>query len=95
METNLDMHEGGKTIHALSTPSLLLDRARLQRNILRLAEHSRKLGVVLRPHMKTAKSIDVARQAFPTDPGPITVSTIAEAEYFAGHGFRDMTYAVG
>jgi D-serine deaminase-like pyridoxal phosphate-dependent protein len=32
---------------------------------------------------------------FPREPGPITVSTIAEAEYFAGHGFRDMTYAVG
>lgn len=45
--------------------------------------------------MKTAKSIDVARQVFPTEPGPITVSTIAEAEYFASHGYRDMTYAVG
>ena len=51
--------------------------------------------MVLRPHMKTAKSIDVARHVFPREPGPITVSTIAEAEYFAGHGFRDMTYAVG
>ena len=45
--------------------------------------------------MKTAKNIDVARHVFPGEPGPITVSTIAEAEYFAGHGFRDMTYAVG
>ena len=45
--------------------------------------------------MKTAKSIDVARRAFPTGPGPITISTLAEAEYFAGYGYRDMTYAVG
>ena len=52
-------------------------------------------GVVLRPHMKTAKSIEVARRAYPSGPGPITVSTLAEAEYFAQHGFRDMTYAVG
>ena len=52
-------------------------------------------GVVLRPHMKTAKSIDVARRAYPSGPGPITVSTLAEAEYFAQYGFRDMTYAVG
>ncbi|RVD14906.1 alanine racemase [Mesorhizobium sp. M4B.F.Ca.ET.017.02.2.1] len=95
MQPTLSMREESKTIHALATPSLLLDRARLERNILRLAEHSRNLGVVLRPHMKTAKSIDVARQIFPGEPGPITVSTIAEAEYFAGHGFRDMTYAVG
>ncbi|MEJ2031401.1 MAG: DSD1 family PLP-dependent enzyme, partial [Maritimibacter sp.] len=51
--------------------------------------------MVLRPHMKTGKSIDVAKIAFPSGPGPITVSTIAEAEYFAGHGYHDITYAVG
>lgn len=84
-----------QSIHDLVTPSLLLDRSKLDRNITRLADHARQLGVVLRPHMKTAKSIDVARRVFPDGPGPITVSTIAEAEYFASHGYRDMTYAVG
>ncbi|WP_374628608.1 alanine racemase [Pannonibacter indicus] len=84
-----------QSIHDLVTPSLLLDRSKLDRNITRLADHARQLGVVLRPHMKTAKSIDVARRVFPDGQGPITVSTIAEAEYFASHGYRDMTYAVG
>ena len=84
-----------QSIHGLVTPSLLLDRSKLDRNITRLADHARQLGVVLRPHMKTAKSIDVARRVFPDGQGPITVSTIAEAEYFASHGYRDMTYAVG
>jgi D-serine deaminase-like pyridoxal phosphate-dependent protein len=79
----------------LVTPSLLLDRERLDRNIQRLASRARDLGVTLRPHVKTAKSIDVVRRLFPDGPGPITVSTLAEAEYFAGHGYRDMTYAVG
>ncbi|MER9675782.1 alanine racemase [Mesorhizobium sp. M0208] len=92
---NLAVSETARTIDALVTPALLLDRGRLGRNIQRLAERARKLGVVLRPHMKTAKSIDVARYPLHREPGPITVSTIAEAEYFAGHGFRDMTYAVG
>ena len=95
METTLTAREAADTIDALVTPSLLLDRGRLDRNIRRLAERAGELGVVLRPHMKTAKSIDVARRVFPGEPGPITVSTIAEAEYFAGHGFRDITYAVG
>ncbi len=45
--------------------------------------------------MKTAKSIDVARMALAGQPGGITVSTLAEAEYFAGHGMLDMLYAVG
>ena len=87
--------ETAKSIDALVTPTLLLDRGRLGRNIQRLAERAKQLGVVLRPHMKTAKSIEVACDVFPGEPGPITVSTIAEAAYFAGHGFRDITYAVG
>jgi D-serine deaminase-like pyridoxal phosphate-dependent protein len=58
---------------------------------LALAKH----GVPLRPHMKTAKSIEVARLALRGQPGGITVSTLAEARYFAGHGVADMIYAVG
>jgi D-serine deaminase-like pyridoxal phosphate-dependent protein len=53
------------------------------------------LGVALRPHLKTAKSADVARLAVQGEAGGITVSTIAEAEYFANHGLRDITLAVG
>jgi D-serine deaminase-like pyridoxal phosphate-dependent protein len=83
------------TVGALATPALLLDRDRLDRNLARLSSRMGARAVVLRPHMKTAKSIDVARCAYLSGPGPITVSTLAEAEYFARHGFRDMTYAVG
>jgi len=80
----------------IDTPCLLLDEARMQRNIERLQQHVARLGGRLRPHVKTAKSLDVARRLFPeTGTGPITVSTLKEAEYFAGHGFRDMIYAVG
>ncbi|MEZ2405680.1 alanine racemase [Bosea sp. RCC_152_1] len=83
------------TLDTLETPALVLDASRLDRNLARLAARMAEQGVALRPHMKTAKSIDVASRAFPNGPGPITVSTLAEAEYFAGHGYRDMTYAVG
>ncbi|AWO93269.1 DSD1 family PLP-dependent enzyme [Bradyrhizobium diazoefficiens] len=83
------------TVGALATPALLLDKDRLDRNLARLSARMAAPGVVLRPHMKTAKSIDVARRVYRSGPGPITVSTLAEAEYFARHGFRDITYAVG
>ncbi len=86
---------GATTLDMLATPALLLDTSRLDRNLARLATRMAERGVTLRPHMKTAKSIDVAQRAFPNGPGPITVSTLAEAEYFAKHGYRDMTYAVG
>ena len=85
----------GETVGVLATPALLLDKERLDRNLARLSSRMAARGVVLRPHMKTAKSIEVARRAHLSGPGPITVSTLAEAEYFAQHGFRDMTYAVG
>src|SRR5947208_2409176 len=50
--------------------------------------------VVFRPHVKTHKTIEVARMQVGNSSGPITVSTLAEAEFFAQHGFDDITYAV-
>ncbi len=79
----------------LPTPCLVLDRTILQRNIDRMANAVARHGVALRPHMKTAKSIDVARLALQGQPGGITVSTLAEAEYFSAHGIADILYAVG
>ena len=79
----------------LATPCLLLDRAKLARNLDTMAAAVRRHGVALRPHMKTAKSAAVARLATAGQGGGITVSTLAEAEYFAREGFRDILYAVG
>lgn len=79
----------------LPTPSLILDRTVLNRNLRVMANSLARLGVPLRPHMKTAKSIDVARMALEGQPGGITVSTVAEAEYFFSHGITDILYAVG
>jgi D-serine deaminase-like pyridoxal phosphate-dependent protein len=52
-------------------------------------------GVALRPHVKTAKNVEVAQAALDAPTGAITVSTLREAEYFFDHGFRDILYAVG
>ncbi len=82
----------------LPTPCLVLDRRILQRNLDTMVQAVGRHGVALRPHMKTAKSIDVARMALaanPTPGGGITVSTLAEAEYFVGHGITDVVYAAG
>lgn len=77
----------------LTTPRLILDADRLERNAARMRAHCDGLGVTLRPHLKTAKSIDVARIAADGGRGPITVSTLAEAEYFAAAGWRDILYS--
>jgi D-serine deaminase-like pyridoxal phosphate-dependent protein len=82
------------TLEQLETPALLLDQAQMDRNIQRMRRRMRHLGVAFRPHVKTNKSIDVARRMMETPQGPITVSTLLEAEYFAAHGVADILYAV-
>lgn len=79
----------------LLTPCLVLDSAKCRANIARLADRLAPFDVTLRPHLKTAKSIDAARMMLANPLGPAMVSTLAEAEYFAGHGVTDLTYGVG
>ncbi|MDR3515472.1 MAG: DSD1 family PLP-dependent enzyme [Azospirillaceae bacterium] len=79
----------------LPTPALVLDEAILARNVSRLRTHLAPLAVTLRPHLKSAKSIEVARRVLSDGNGPATVSTLREAEMFAGAGVRDILYAVG
>lgn len=83
------------TLDDLTTPCLILDLGVLRRNVAGMAAAiGRHPGVALRPHLKTAKSRDVARLAAP-DHGAITVSTLAEARHFAEGGWTDQIYAVG
>ncbi|HEV7370072.1 alanine racemase [Arenibaculum sp.] len=80
---------------ALPTPCLVLDEAKMTKNVGRLAARAAGLGVALRPHLKTAKSVEVAHRVLTGGDGPATVSTLAEAEVFAAAGVRDILYAVG
>ncbi len=92
------MHASVVTTRSLSdlpTQCLLLDRARLERNCARMRAIAAKHGVRLRPHLKTAKSMEVAEVAL----GDAAfrggaVSTLEEAACFLDHGLRDLTYAV-
>ena len=84
-----------QSIFDLKTPALLLNRGRLERNAGRMRRHVAKLGVTLRPHVKTSKSVDVLRVLAGEGDVPITVSTLAEARYFFGDGVSDILYAVG
>jgi D-serine deaminase-like pyridoxal phosphate-dependent protein len=78
----------------IPTPALLLDVERVRRNADRIGNRVRHLGARLRPHVKTHKSIEVARIQTDGHSGAITVSTLVEASAFAAHGFQDITYAV-
>jgi D-serine deaminase-like pyridoxal phosphate-dependent protein len=76
------------------TPALILDEAKMNRNIERMQSKLRSLNVSFRPHAKTNKCIEVTRRLMQTPEGPLTVSTLREADYFAEHGVKDILYAV-
>ena len=78
----------------ITTPAFLVERGIVQRNSDAMREKARQSGVTFRPHVKTHKTLEVARMQFGGETGPVTVSTLAEAEFFAAHGFDDITYAV-
>lgn len=78
----------------VSTPAFLVDRATVARNCEAMRDKARTSGVAFRPHVKTHKTVEIGRMQHGGYPGPITVSTLAEAEAFAEDGARDITYAV-
>lgn len=84
-----------RTLQDLETPCLVLDAERMDRNVARLRARLAPLGVQLRPHLKTCKSVEVARRVMSSPEGPATVSTLKEAEHFTAAGVRDLIYAVG
>jgi D-serine deaminase-like pyridoxal phosphate-dependent protein len=82
-----------RTVGDLPTPALLLDLDVLERNLARMAERARALGVALRPHVKTHKCLEVGRRQLGHGAAGITVATLPEAAAFAAGGFTDITWA--
>jgi D-serine deaminase-like pyridoxal phosphate-dependent protein len=78
---------------AALTPRLLLDEAQLDRNIARMAERVRTLGGVLRPHVKTHKSGEIARRQLAAGAVGVTVATLHEAQVMLDAGVDDILIA--
>ena len=83
-----------QNLEELDTPCLILDKSLLEKNCFKARKKCLELNTILRPHVKTPKSIEIAKIALDNQEGPITVSTLNEAEYFASAGFKDILYAV-
>ena len=79
-------------LSALETPQLLLDEARMTRNIARMQARMDALGVRFRPHVKTSKCPEVVRRQLAAGARGITVSTLKEAERFFAEGIDDILY---
>ena len=82
------------SVDRLPTPCAVVDLERLERNASAMSDRAQRLGVRLRPHVKTHKSAEAAHIQTAGHDGAITVSTLAEAKGFADAGFGDITWAV-
>ncbi|XP_007434211.1 uncharacterized protein LOC103056254 [Python bivittatus] len=83
----------GRRVEELPTPAFTVDLDVAKRNAQRMRERCQALGVALRPHMKTHKTLEGGRLMTGGTQRRIVVSTLAEARFFANGGFDDILYA--
>lgn len=77
----------------LDTPCLLVEQRRLSANLRRMQARAEAQGVALRPHLKTHKSVALARRQVEGGARGVTVAKPGEAEVFAEAGFDDIRLA--
>lgn len=79
---------GGR--HLLDTPALLIDLPAMTRNIERMAAFAKARGIGLRPHVKTHKSIEIARRQVAAGAIGVSCVTVGEAEIMVDGGIRSV-----
>lgn len=77
----------------LDTPAVVVDVQRMDANLARMAAALGERGVALRPHIKTHKSVEIARRQVAAGAVGLTTATLGEAEVFAASGFDDLFVA--
>ena len=81
------------TLDALATPSVLVDRAKLNANIRSMQAICDEHRVELRPHMKTHKMVEVARLQLAAGARGLTCAKLGEAEAMLPSGVRSIFVA--
>lgn len=76
------------------TPYFSVHYPTAEANAAKALAYAEKRNLSLRPHVKTHKTIELAKLQHGGMKGKITVSTISEAKYYSAHGFKDIFYAV-
>lgn len=64
----------------MPTPALLIDLPTVEHNVRKIAEYARSHGLDLRPHIKTHKSLPIARLQAQAGAKGLTVAKVGEAE---------------
>lgn len=73
-------------IDDVPTPAIVIDPQTVDRNIRRLADYTKEHGIGLRPHIKTHKSLHMARMQLEAGAIGLTCAKVGEAEVMAELG---------
>ena len=77
----------------IDTPALLVDKDILLKNIKDMQQRCDRLEILLRPHIKTHKSPDIAKMQLEDGAAGITVAKLGEAEVMVENGINDIFIA--
>ena len=87
------MEQTDQSLLELETPHILLDQDRLQANIQLIQDIGNTRGINVRPHIKTHKCLELARQQIDAGAIGITSSKVDEALVFINNGIHSVTVA--
>ncbi|MBU1004116.1 MAG: alanine racemase [Proteobacteria bacterium] len=87
------MPDFGPLPSEIETPCVLVDSERLSANIARVAAIGRRFGLAVRPHIKTHKSVEIARMQMRAGACGVTASKVDEALVFVRAGIPSVTCA--
>jgi D-serine deaminase-like pyridoxal phosphate-dependent protein len=78
------------SLSTVRTPVVVIERAKLERNITAMQTRAKAAGVRLRPHAKTHKSPAIAQRQIEAGAIGICCAKVGEAEVFAAAGIGDI-----
>ena len=83
-------------IHTLSIkrPTLVIDQAKIKKNIYKMHQKAGANNLRFRPHFKTHQSAIIGQWFKESGVKEITVSSVEMADYFISHGWKDVTLAI-
>ena len=84
---------GGNARSALDTPVLLVDLDVMEANIAHVAGACRAAGVNWRPHVKSHKTVEIARLQIAAGAIGVTCAKLGEVEVLAAAGITDILIA--
>lgn len=76
----------------LPTPSMVVDLDLFEKNVKTMADAAKAQKILLRPHVKVHKSVDIAKRQIALGAIGVTTATVAEAELMSRAGIKGVLW---